>query len=123
MERRQSCREEVEATVADRQRSETDWGEYFNSIKQECPWSYIAWQRGQIEVVDWDGEVKPLGNFQARVYIVDTDNETLEKMSDELDQGEYEWLFSHPGFGPFAAPQKILIQQLRARLTELRSKL
>jgi len=57
-------------------------------------------------VVDWDGEVKPLGNFQARVYIVDTDNETLEKMSDELDQGEYEWLFSYPGFGPFAAPQE-----------------
>ena len=74
-------------------------------------------------MVDWDGEVKPLGNFQARVYIVDTDNETLEKMSDELDHGEYEWLFSHPGFGPFGAPQKILIQQLRARLTELRSKL
>ena len=104
-------------------RSKTDWGEYFSSIKQECPWSHAAWQRGQIEVVDWDGEVKPLGTLQARVYIIDTDNETLQKMSDELDQGEYEWLFSYPGFGPFAAPQKILIQQLRATLTKLRSRL
>ena len=108
--------------VIDHPKSKTDWGSYFALIKQECPWSYVAWQRGQIDIVQWDGNILPLGNLQARVYIVDTDHETLEQMSKDLDEGEYEWLFSYPGYGEFATPEKVLIQQLRARLTELRSK-
>ncbi len=103
-----------------RKSKKTDWGEYFASIKQECPWSYAAWQRGQIDVVEWVGSVIPLGEMQARVYIAnDFDVEALAK---ELDVGEYEWLFSYPGYGPFAAPKKILIQQSRETLTRLRER-
>ena len=108
--------------VIDHPKSKTDWGSYFASIKQECPWSYVAWQRGQIDIVQWNGDILPLGDLQARVYIVDIDHKTLEQMSKDLDEGEYEWLFSYPGYGKFATPEKVLIQQLRARLTELRSK-
>lgn len=101
-------------------RSKTDWGEYFASIKQQCPWSYVAWKQGQIDITEWDSNIIPLNDMQARVYLAqDVDVETLAK---ELDVGEYEWLFSYPGYGQFATPEKVLIQQLRSTLTELRSK-
>jgi hypothetical protein len=106
--------------VENHPRNKTDWGEYFASIKQQCPWSYIAWQQGQIDIVEWDGNIIPLNDMQARVYVAhDADVEAIAK---ELDVGEYEWLFSYPGYGQFATPEKVLIQQLRTKLTELRSK-
>lgn len=103
------------------QKNKTDWSGYFASIKKQCPWSYIAWQKGQIEIVEWDGNVIPLGDKKARVYIAnDYDVEMLAK---ELDVGECEWLFSYPKYGMFATPEKVLIQQYRATLTKLREKL
>ena len=99
------------------------WGDYFASIKQQCPWSYAAWLRGQIDIVKWEGEVISLGKYEARVYLVDVDNDTLEKMAQDLDHGEYEWLFSYPEYGEYATPENVLIQQSRERLTKLRNKL
>jgi hypothetical protein len=43
-------------------------------------------------------------------------------MSEELDEGEYEWLFSYPSYGEHATPEMVLIQQSRATLTTLRKK-
>lgn len=100
----------------------SNWGEYFYSIKQQCPWSYAAWQRGQISVVEWTGVPLPLGDYEARVYLIDEDNDTVERIAQVLDRGEYEWLFSYPGYGKFATPESVLIQQLRSTLTELRKK-
>lgn len=106
--------------VKNHQRS--NWGEYFASIKKECPWSHAAWLRGQIDIVEWNGEIKPLGDMQARVYITSVSNEEVEALAKELDHGEYEWLFSYPGYGSFATPQTVLIQQDRRVLEDLRGK-
>lgn len=100
----------------------SNWGEYFASIQRECPWSYSAWLKGQIDIVDWNGNVLPLDQYQARVYIVNAADKIVESMAEELDEGEYEWLFSYPGYGEYATPEKVLIQQLRSTLTKLRMK-
>jgi len=105
-----------------RNRPRSNWDEYFSSIREQCPWSYSAWLRGQIDIVQWDGAVLPLGNYQARMYTVDASNQIVEKMAEELDEGEYEWLFSYPDYGEYATPQPVLIQQDRATLAKLREK-
>jgi hypothetical protein len=106
----------------ERNHPKSNWGEYFYSIRQECPWSYAAWQRGQIDIAQWEGNIIPLGEFQARMYIVDASGKTVEAMAQELDEGEYEWLFSYPGYGQNSTPEFVLIQQDRATLTKLREK-
>lgn len=104
-----------------------DWLTYFKSIRTECPWSLKAYQQGEIEIVGWTdtGVVEPLGQFQARIYTIDLPYDILEALATELDCDdlESEWLFSHPGLGDYATPVAVLIQQDRARLTQLRKQL
>ena len=105
-----------------RNHQSVDWLEYFNSIKQQCPWSLAAYQKGLLDIVDWTGEVIPLGNMQARMYVLDAKDAEVKKLAKELDTGECEWLYSFPGYGPFATPVKVLIQQDRETLRQLRQK-
>jgi hypothetical protein len=98
------------------------WADYFYKIREQCPWSLAAWNKGEIDIVAWTGEVLPLSGYQARVYIVQGTNEEVKALAKELDHGECEWLYSFPGYGPFATPDKVLIQQDRAELTRLRNK-
>ena len=98
-----------------------DWAEYFSHIKTQCPWSYSAWRNKLIDVTQWGGSPLPLHSFSARVYLVQMTNAELESLAESLDEGEYEWLFSYPGYGEFATPVPVLIQQDRKTLTELRS--
>ena len=100
-----------------------DWSEYFQTIKAQCPWSLRAWQQGLIDIVTYTGEIIPLGDYHARVYVVHAANETVEALAYALDHGEDEWLFSYPGYGEFATPVAVLIQQNRAKLTAIRNKL
>jgi hypothetical protein len=102
---------------------ENSWRDYFYKIREQCPWSWAAWQKSEIEIVPWTGEVIPLGNLQARVYTVNLTNSELEQLADELDEGLCEWLYSHPDAGPWATPVSVLIQQDRETLTQLRNKL
>jgi len=104
-------------------RPRSDWDQYFSSIRDECPWSYSAWLRGQIDIVPWQGQVLPLGEYKSRLYTVDASDQVVQYMAQELDEGEYEWLFSYPGYGENATPETVLIQQERALLTKIRSKL
>lgn len=99
-----------------------NWAGYFARIQTQCPWSFAAWQKGLIDVAQWEGDVLPLHPFSARVYLVDVSDKEVEELAQALDHGEYEWLFSHPGYGEFATPVSVLIQQDRATLTHLRSK-
>ena len=99
-----------------------NWYEYFKSIRVECPWSYSAYLKGLIDIVEYTGDILPLGRYHARVYVINAPNETVEALAAGLDHGEDEWLFSYPGYGPFAAPVSILIQQNRSKLKELREK-
>jgi hypothetical protein len=56
---------------------------------------------------------------------VDLPDNIVEAMAEELDcqDIESEWLFSYPGYGDYATPVKVLIQQDRARLGKLREQL
>ena len=106
-----------------RNHQSVDWAQYFKSIRTECPWSLKAYKQGLIDIVQWTGDILPLGTFEARVYIVNDSDTAVEQLAEQLDHGQDEWLFSYPGYGDYATPVKVLIQQNRARLTELRSKL
>ena len=107
-----------------RSRQSVDWLSYFKSIRSECPWSYAAWLKGQIDIQQWHQhiEIKPLGEFQARMYTVDYPNAVVEAMAEELDSKDtvHEWLFSYPGYGDYATPVAVLIQQNRQQLNDLR---
>lgn len=100
-----------------------DWAAYFKSIRVECPWSHSAYARGLIDIVQYQGQVIPLGQYQARVYVVDASDSELEALSCALDHGEDEWLFSYPGYGAWATPVRVLIQQNRAELNQIRKSL
>jgi len=104
-----------------------DWLAYFESIQTECPWSLRAYRQGAIGIVNWTDTdtVLPLGNLQARMYIVDYPNSIVQAMAEELDSQDIhcEWLFSHPGYGDYATPVSVLIQQDRNTLAHLRDKL
>jgi len=110
----------VEVKAAD-----VNWSEYFESIREQCPWSYVAYTKGLIDIVTYQGSALPLGNYEARVYILDEDQEHIESLCQRLDQESESdaWLFSYPGYGPFATPVKALIQQDRAILEQLRAQL
>ena len=101
-----------------------NWEEYFYNIRQQCPWSYSAWQRGEIDIQPWQGHSKPLGVLQARIYIVDLNRRRLKKLAGKLDQDPVcEWLWSEPNYGPWATPIPVLIQQHRSRLDLIRQQL
>ena len=103
--------------------ADVNWSEYFEGIKKQCPWSLTAWTKGEITVSKWQGHTEPLGNQQARIYITNSLNQRrLKKLCQQLDHGSDEWLWSYPGYGRFATPVPVLIQQDRQQLTELRSK-
>jgi hypothetical protein len=102
---------------------DVDWYAYFKSIRDRCPWSYAAYLKGDIDIVTYQGNVLPLGNYQARMYVIHAPNATVEALAYALDEGKDEWLFSYPGYGANATPVSVLIQQNRQRLTELREKL
>jgi len=100
-----------------------NWYQYFKSIRVECPWSYSAYLHGQIDIVDYSGDIQPLGKYLARVYVVNQSEQEVEALAQALDHGEDEWLFSYPGYGDWATPVPVLIQQNRQTLADLRSKL
>jgi hypothetical protein len=110
-----------------RSHQSVDWLAYFKSIQQECPWSLAAYQRNLIDIVDWvpGATITGLDHYSARMYIVDYPDSVVEAMAVELDSNdqESEWLFSYPGYGDFATPVKVLIQQNRTQLNDLRSRL
>ena len=106
-----------------RNHQSVDWLEYFKSIRSECPWSYSAYQKGLIDIVDYEGVRLPLGDYSARMYIVNAPDATVEALAASWDQGEDEWLFSYPGYGDYATPVKVLIQQNRQQLNHLRNQL
>lgn len=108
--------------VAENLRS-VDWNKYFESIRQVCPWSWAAWRKNQIWIGTQGQLVQPLGDYQARVYVVK--NRTprqLKKLANKLDKNDVncEWLWSHPRYKKYSTPRPVLIQQDRLYLNQLR---
>ena len=101
-----------------------NWYDYFKSIREECPWSYAAYIKGKIDIVEYTGSSIPLGRYQARLYIVNASNETVEALAASYNHCDIicEWLWSYPGYGDYATPVSVLIQQDRSILEQLRNK-
>jgi hypothetical protein len=110
-----------------RNHQSVNWLEYFESIQHECPWSLRAYKQDLIDIVTWQPgmAINGLGAYSARMYVMDYPNNIVEAMATELDTQDLdcEWLFSYPGYGEFATPVKVLIQQNRKELNTIRSKL
>lgn len=101
-----------------------DWHGYFYSIREECPWSWQSWQQGKISIEPWTGQPEPLADWHARVYVTNMTHLGVAHCASVLDQDpDVAWLYSHPGRGPFSTQQPVLIQQDRAQLEHLRSRL
>jgi len=107
-----------------RSHQSVNWLEYFESIQQECPWSLAAWRKGLIDIVEYQGQRIPLGLYSARMYVLSAPESTVTAIAQGLDYDdqECEWLWSYPGYGEFATPVSVLIQQNRKTLEQLRSK-
>ena len=101
-----------------------DWYAYFKSIREQCPWSYSAYLAGKIMITEYQGQRLPLGDYAARMYIVHAPPETVIALADMMDRADRdcEWLYSYPGYGEYATPVSVLIQQDRKTLAELRAK-
>lgn len=106
---------------------EVDWTEYFCSIQKVCPWSWAAWQKGEILITVWKGtkSIKniPLG-YQAVVHLSDHNSRQLKKLSDNFNntRDHEEWLWSHPKYKGYSTPVPVLIQQDRKLLEMARKK-
>jgi hypothetical protein len=98
-----------------------NWDLYFLKIQEVCPWSMIAWHKGKIDIVKTK-TILPLGDYRARIYIFNLSRRRLKKLCKQRDQGECEWLWSHPTYGDNGTPLPCLIQQSRHTLTQLRNK-
>ena len=107
-----------------RNHQSVDWYRYFKSIRDQCPWSYVAFLRGRIDIVEYTGVRPALGPYAARMYVISAPDATVEALADcfNLTDTEHEWLFSYPGYGESATPVSVLIQQNRAELTRLRNR-
>ena len=81
----------------------------------------MAWHKNKIDIVKTKA-ILPLGDYRARIYIFDLTRRRLKKLCKQRDQGEYEWLWSTPNYGPNGTPLPCLIQQNRQELNSLRSK-
>lgn len=107
-------------------KSAVDWREYFQSIRDVCPWSWAAWRQGKIDIVSWGTEIKELGEYSARLYVTHRHNaRQLKKISGRLnrDRPTEEWLWSHPQYKNKSAPVPVFIQQDRRTLETLRQNL
>lgn len=109
-----------------RSQEEVNWCEYFQQIQGVCPWSYSAWKKDTIDIVDWQGSIRDLGGYSARVYIhVNASPRLLNKWADKLNlqYAQYEFLWSHPRYKGDSAPVPCIIQQDRHQLNSIRRKL
>ena len=102
-----------------------DWHNYFEHIRKECPWSWSAWQQGLIDIVEYQGVKQPLAPYQARMYVIHSDPTVITSICSAFDyeDSQDEWLYSYPGYGDWATPVGVLIQQNRKQLQNLRQQL
>ena len=104
------------------------WRKYFASIKQVCPWSskymdkILVWENDQ-KCLNTLAVIFPGTNFEAFVYVYKHKTaKQLETLCEEMNKkyGDSEFLWSHPAEGGDSPHVPCLIQQDRAKLTNIR---
>jgi len=116
--------EAANAAVQEAVNDKALWQDYFYSIRKVCPWSFVAWKAGKIEICLWKGIPQPLGKLEARVNLIGTIKpRLLKKIEQRLNEQrqDEEWLHSHPSFGIHSTAFPCLIQQNRENLTRVRA--
>ena len=113
------------AARADAARKSVNWDSYFAHIKSVCPWSSKPWREGRIEIGVWAGVVSPLGSLETRIHVCSRNRRRLKKLCERLNASHpsYEWMWSEPAYGEYAAPVPCLIQQDKAKLENIRQKM
>ena len=82
----------------------TEWCDYFRSIRRVCPWAYADWCAGSIQILETYKPI-PLGDYTARVYVVDIHSHDLRAYSEYLnDTRDDEWFYSDPNQGEYSDP-------------------
>lgn len=100
--------------VANAAAEEVNWSEYFASIVSVCPYSKMYWAKQKIDICEWTGEIKQLGDYVARVYTYPTASDyKLNKLMKQFnkEREDEEWLYSHNKHGGHSTPVPVLIQQ------------
>lgn len=126
-------------TEAENQRSNTNWLEYYESIRNVCPWSYRSYVMGGIITVPYtentfstfakcfENSIDEHGQATDCIVYVCTGKslDWLEHMVDTMNNTypHQEWLYSSPADDDGnATPVEVLIQQRSSKLEELREK-
>ena len=112
-------------------KEDSTWAKYFASIRGVCPWSYKLMDKilildTHINCINTWSSVFKASNHEAFVYkFPKATVNWLTNKCEELNaaQKHSEWLWSHPSEGGDSTPVGCLIQQDRAQLTELRTKI
>ena len=103
-----------------------NWREYFDSIREVCPWSSAHYAKHRIDIVKFMGIPYPLKDYSARIYICDSvTSSQLTKWSDHLNDlyPQEEWFWSHPSEGGNSTSEPVLIQQDYKYLEKIRKQL
>jgi len=100
-----------------------DWAAYFTHIRSRCPWAYASYNRGTLQIVEWQGYPLPLRpDVEAVVYVMPK-KRIAKKLAKRYLSDTEEWFYSYPHYGPFATPVPTMIQQCRKRIDAIREKL
>jgi hypothetical protein len=102
-----------------------DWADYFDSIRNVCPWSAPAYQKGKIQIKIWKGKPEELEENLAVVYVHKyASARLLKKIMIRMNSARpaEEWLYSHPKFKGHSTEVPVLIQQDLAHLSRARQK-
>ena len=103
--------------------AEVDWHAYFEHIKSVCPWSWSAWNRGEVDIVRWKQQIASLDHYQARIHLAPNHSRRmLKNITGHLNESypEWEWLWSEPSYGVYATPVRCIIQQDAQTLDTIR---
>lgn len=100
------------------------WLEYFTAIKKVCPWSLQSYLKGKLDIQPYF-DYKPLGDYEARVYIYHLKPRQLQDMMEQLNEehADETWFWAYPHGGEYDPSVPILIQQDTKYLESIRSKL
>tara|TARA_R100000734_G_C3317794_1_gene111250 strand:+ start:3366 stop:3770 length:405 start_codon:yes stop_codon:yes gene_type:complete len=120
--RRETLRWQRRKKVDAEGRAHQEWQDYFNHIRSVCPWAYVDFHAGKIDIVE-TSVPQDLGNYSARIYEVDIHSHDLRAYSEYLNETrDDEWFYSDPAQGEYSSPVSILIQQDPERLNKIRQK-
>jgi hypothetical protein len=109
------------------------WLPYFQSIKNNCPWSLKAYMKEKILFLDWSDTTyltwtKLFQSTKYEAFVFKCNEKSVEWLEaitqnlNDLEDGN-EYLWSHPEEGGESTPVPVVICQDEQMLNELREKL